>query len=91
LRNPHDKTVRSHRPLALVTGSSRASGRAIAEGYLAAARASIINGRDAKAAVGRRGGLARVRPVARRSMTGQRRREAAVATIERTSGRSTSW
>ena len=35
--------------LALVTGSSRGIGRAIAEGYVAAGARVIINGRDASA------------------------------------------
>ena len=34
--------------LALITGSSRGIGRAIAEGYLAAGARVIVNGRDEK-------------------------------------------
>ena len=35
--------------LALITGSSRGIGRAIAEGYIEAGARVVINGRDAKA------------------------------------------
>jgi gluconate 5-dehydrogenase len=37
--------------LALVTGSSRGIGRAIAEGYVAAGARVVINGRDAAASI----------------------------------------
>ena len=72
--------------LALVTGSSRGIGRAIAEGYVAAGARVVVNGRDAKAvarpskAIGANavaGAVRRVQPAAV---------EAAVAKIEKEVG-----
>ena len=54
--------------LALVTGSSRGIGRAIAEGYVAAGARVVINGRDATAVRGGREGARQRTRSRRRSM-----------------------
>jgi gluconate 5-dehydrogenase len=72
--------------LALVTGSSRGIGRAIAEGYVAAGARVVINGRDGKAvdaAVAAIGGNAAAAPF---DVTDSAAIEAAVTRIEKDIG-----
>ncbi len=78
--------------LALVTGSSRGIGRAIAEGYVAAGARVIINGRDAAAvaATVKAIGANAARGAVRRDQQGDRRGGRRDRS-KRTSGRSTSW
>src|SRR4051794_38683195 len=73
-------------PLALITGSSRGIGRAIAEGYVASGARVIINGRDAEAvnATGAAiGGNARAAPF---DVTNSSIVEAAVELVEENHG-----
>ena len=78
--------------LALVTGSSRGIGRAIAEGYVAAGARVLINGRDAAAvdatvkAIGK-SAIAAPFDVTDKGDCRERRSRRS----RRTSGRSTSW
>jgi gluconate 5-dehydrogenase len=72
--------------IALVTGSSRGIGRAIAEGYVAAGARVVINGRDAAAVhatVKALGGKATAAPF---DVTDKAAVEAAVETIEKDAG-----
>ena len=72
--------------LALVTGSSRGIGRAIAEGYVAAGARVIINGRDAAAVAATVKAIGRNAVAAPFDVTRKDAIEAAVARIEKDVG-----
>jgi gluconate 5-dehydrogenase len=72
--------------LALVTGSSRGIGRAIAEGYVAAGARVLINGRDAAAVEAAVKAIARNALAAPFDVTDKAAIEAAIEKIEREQG-----